>query len=192
MTGAQARSYLTQSKLAGTTLARVWLLSDVDGDGHLTVNEFSIAMHLIQLKLQGAELPTSLPPSLRGNLVGQTSTFVDQSRGGMNFSISHPGMPVYQQLTTLPRKHSGLEFGETRGTSPALKRSATLHVSSKGGQGQAKDEDVPWAVQVSAKKKYNQMFNAHDRLRSGYLTGVQARAVLLQSNLPQQHLAQIW
>ncbi|XP_062511538.1 intersectin-1-like [Corticium candelabrum] len=192
LTGAQARSYLTQSKLAGTTLARVWLLSDVDGDGHLTVNEFSIAMHLIQLKLQGAELPTSLPPSLRGNLVGQTSTFVDQSRGGMNFSISHPGMPVYQQLTTLPRKHSGLEFGETRGTSPALKRSATLHVSSKGGQGQAKDEDVPWAVQVSAKKKYNQMFNAHDRLRSGYLTGVQARAVLLQSNLPQQHLAQIW
>lgn len=36
------------------------------------------------------------------------------------------------------------------------------------------------------------MFNATDKTRSGFLTGTQARGILLQTKVPQQILAQIW
>ncbi|KAM7354140.1 dynamin associated protein 160 isoform 2-T2 [Cochliomyia hominivorax] len=49
-----------------------------------------------------------------------------------------------------------------------------------------------WAVKAPAKRKYTQVFNATDRNRTGYLTGVQARGILVQSKLPQATLAQIW
>ncbi|XP_058980761.1 intersectin-1 isoform X2 [Musca domestica] len=49
-----------------------------------------------------------------------------------------------------------------------------------------------WAVKAPAKRKYTQVFNATDRNRTGYLTGPQARGILVQSKLPQATLAQIW
>ncbi|XP_039950443.1 intersectin-2 isoform X3 [Bactrocera neohumeralis] len=49
-----------------------------------------------------------------------------------------------------------------------------------------------WAIKGPAKRKYTQVFNATDRTRSGYLTGAQARSILVQSKLPQATLAQIW
>lgn len=36
------------------------------------------------------------------------------------------------------------------------------------------------------------MFNATDKTRSGFLTGTQARSILLQTNVPQANLAKIW
>ncbi|XP_063598046.1 intersectin-1-like isoform X10 [Penaeus indicus] len=49
-----------------------------------------------------------------------------------------------------------------------------------------------WAVPQASKLKYTQVFNMTDRAKSGYLSGVQARNILIQSQLPQQALAQIW
>lgn len=40
--------------------------------------------------------------------------------------------------------------------------------------------------------KYTQLFNATDKNRNGFLSGTQARGILIQSKLPQQILAQIW
>lgn len=51
---------------------------------------------------------------------------------------------------------------------------------------------VDWAIKGPAKLKYTQLFNTTDRTRSGFLTGVQARGLMLQSKLPQAVLAQIW
>lgn len=51
---------------------------------------------------------------------------------------------------------------------------------------------VEWAIKGPQKLKYTQLFNTTDRTRSGYLTGAQARTLLLQSTLPQATLAQIW
>lgn len=44
----------------------------------------------------------------------------------------------------------------------------------------------------SSKLKYAQLFNSHDRGKTGFLTGVQARGVLVQTQLPQALLARIW
>lgn len=49
-----------------------------------------------------------------------------------------------------------------------------------------------WAVPQSSKLKFTQLFNATDKTRSGFLTGTQARGILLQTKVPNQTLAQIW
>lgn len=49
-----------------------------------------------------------------------------------------------------------------------------------------------WAVPHATKLKYTQLFNSHDKTRSGFLTGLQARGILMQTKAPNQTLAQIW
>ncbi|KAF5294447.1 hypothetical protein FQR65_LT01573 [Abscondita terminalis] len=51
---------------------------------------------------------------------------------------------------------------------------------------------VEWSVPHQTKLKYTQIFNTTDRTRSGYLSGVQARNVMVQTKLSQNILAQIW
>lgn len=58
--------------------------------------------------------------------------------------------------------------------------------------GSATGANAEWAVKGPSKLKYTQLFNTTDRTRSGFLTGAQARNLLLQSKLPQATLAQIW
>ncbi|XP_076478469.1 dynamin associated protein 160 isoform X8 [Bombus vancouverensis nearcticus] len=53
-------------------------------------------------------------------------------------------------------------------------------------------QSVEWAVPHQTKLKYTQLFNTWDRARSGFLSGPQARNIMVQSQLPQQVLAQIW
>ena len=42
--------------------AQVWSLADVNKDGKLDQKEYVIAMHLINLAVQGQQLPAALPP----------------------------------------------------------------------------------------------------------------------------------
>ncbi|XP_026672719.1 intersectin-1 isoform X4 [Ceratina calcarata] len=53
-------------------------------------------------------------------------------------------------------------------------------------------QPVEWAVPHQTKLKYTQLFNTWDRTRSGFLSGPQARNIMVQSQLPQKVLAQIW
>jgi len=72
VSGANVRDVLAKSLLPAAILAKVWALSDMDKDGHLDADEFSVAMDLIDSLRSGAlsELPESLdqahvPPSKR-------------------------------------------------------------------------------------------------------------------------------
>ncbi|XP_063218277.1 intersectin-1 isoform X2 [Bacillus rossius redtenbacheri] len=49
-----------------------------------------------------------------------------------------------------------------------------------------------WAVPHQTKLKYTQLFNTSDRARTGFLSGPQARNIMVQTQLPQPVLAQIW
>lgn len=53
-------------------------------------------------------------------------------------------------------------------------------------------QSAEWAVPHQTKLKYTQLFNTWDRTRSGFLSGPQARNIMVQSQLPQPILAQIW
>lgn len=66
-----AKQEMLKSKLPNSVLGKVWKLADVDKDGMLDADEFALAMHLINIKLDGNDLPPELPlhlmpPSKRG------------------------------------------------------------------------------------------------------------------------------
>ena len=62
-----------KSKLPSSVLRRIWALADIDQDGQLDRDEFSVAMFLIDHKLTGNDLPDKLPsrlvPPSKRNLV---------------------------------------------------------------------------------------------------------------------------
>nr|XP_033805462.1 intersectin-1 isoform X1 [Geotrypetes seraphini] len=65
ITGDQARNFFLQSGLHQPVLAQIWALADMNNDGRMDQLEFSIAMKLIKLKLQGYQLPSALPPIMK-------------------------------------------------------------------------------------------------------------------------------
>ncbi|KFB42982.1 AGAP009037-PA-like protein [Anopheles sinensis] len=73
------------------------------------------------------------------------------------------------------------------GGTPARSMSISERAPSIESPGQ-----VEWAIKGPAKLKYTQLFNTTDRNRSGFLTGPQARNIMVQTKLPQALLAQIW
>ncbi|KAK4298763.1 hypothetical protein Pmani_028917 [Petrolisthes manimaculis] len=71
ITGTAAKHEMLKSKLPNSVLGKVWKMSDIDRDGMLDSDEFALAMHLINIKLDGNDLPAELPehlvpPSKRG------------------------------------------------------------------------------------------------------------------------------
>lgn len=64
ITGAAAKTEMIKSNLPNTILSRIWKLSDLDKDGMLDSEEFALAMHLMQIKLNGHDLPQELPRHL--------------------------------------------------------------------------------------------------------------------------------
>lgn len=60
----QARQKMVESHLPSNVLQRIWMLADVDKDGYLTLREYSIAMHLVRMKLDGQDLPDTLPDEM--------------------------------------------------------------------------------------------------------------------------------
>lgn len=64
ISGAAAKSEMVKSKLPNSILGKIWKLSDIDKDGFLDSDEFALAMHLIQVKLDGHDIPSTLPDHL--------------------------------------------------------------------------------------------------------------------------------
>ena len=64
ITGAMAKAEMVKSKLPNSVLGKIWKLSDLDRDGMLDSDEFALAMHLVQIKLNGHDLPPQLPDHL--------------------------------------------------------------------------------------------------------------------------------
>ncbi|KAJ1673635.1 hypothetical protein EV182_004851, partial [Spiromyces aspiralis] len=106
-------NFFLASKLPETDLARVWDLADINHTGKLSRDEFAVAMHLINSKLAGKELPASLPsllvpPSMR----------------------AHPAVGAPRSSSTIPQHQSraspsyGIELQQSR--SAALPGSATF------------------------------------------------------------------
>ncbi|XP_015917697.1 EH domain-containing protein 1 [Parasteatoda tepidariorum] len=64
ISGAAAKQEMVKSKLPNTVLGKIWKLSDIDKDGQLDMDEFALAMHLINVKLEGHDMPQELPEHL--------------------------------------------------------------------------------------------------------------------------------
>jgi actin cytoskeleton-regulatory complex protein PAN1 len=73
LVGDKARDLLLRSKLAGSDLSNIWILSDTTKSGQLLFPEFALAMYLCNLRLTGKPLPTSLPEKVKN----EVSSMVD-------------------------------------------------------------------------------------------------------------------
>ncbi|XP_032595566.1 intersectin-1 isoform X3 [Drosophila grimshawi] len=211
VTGAQAKGFFLQSQLPPLVLGQIWALADTDSDGKMNINEFSIACKLINLKLRGLEVPKTLPPTLLSSLTdsatptmtprGSTSSMspIDPLK---NIVAAVPAAPMVAPVVAAPIPIAApivvpvpvaAAVPAAAIVSPPQSNPPSRHMSiSERAPSIESPQGAEWAVQAAQKRKYTQVFNANDRTRSGYLTGAQARSVLVQSKLPQVTLAQIW
>uniref|UniRef100_A0A8D0FET4 Intersectin-1 n=1 Tax=Strix occidentalis caurina TaxID=311401 RepID=A0A8D0FET4_STROC len=187
ITGDQARNFFFQSGLPQPVLAQIWALADMNNDGRMDQLEFSIAMKLIKLKLQGYQLPSALPPVMKQPPIALPSApgfaAVPPLANGAP-AVIQP-LPAFAHPATLPKSSSFSRSGPGSQLNAKLQKAQSFDVAS-----------VPpvaeWAVPQSSRLKYRQLFNSHDKTMSGHLTGPQARTILMQSSLPQAQLATIW
>ncbi|XP_067272987.1 intersectin-2a isoform X3 [Pseudorasbora parva] len=98
LSGDQARTFFLQSGLPTAVLADIWALADIGKDGKMDRLEFSIAMKLIKLQLQGQPLPSSLPIIMKQT---PAPVMTSSSRFGMG-SMPNLTMPVMPILTAIP------------------------------------------------------------------------------------------
>ncbi|KAJ8252974.1 hypothetical protein GJAV_G00207770 [Gymnothorax javanicus] len=217
ITGDQARNFFLQSGLSQPILAQIWALADMNNDGKMDAHEFSIAMKLIKLKLQGHPLPPSLPPAMKQPPLPLPSA----PPFGM------PGLPALPSVAPVPLAPlpgvgvspplissvpppavppmangapamipplTGFSHPATNlNKSSSFNRSSLKHQKGQSFETPSSAAPPPdWAVPQSSRLKYRQLFNSHDKMMSGHLTGPQARTILMQSSLPQAQLASIW
>ncbi|KIX00525.1 uncharacterized protein Z518_10665 [Rhinocladiella mackenziei CBS 650.93] len=71
--GEKAKDLLLRSKLPGSALSQIWILSDTTKSGQLLFPEFALAMYLCNLKLTGKDLPSDLPEKIKN----EVSSMVD-------------------------------------------------------------------------------------------------------------------
>ncbi|KAL8959355.1 MAG: hypothetical protein Q9193_003769 [Seirophora villosa] len=71
--GEKVKDLLIRSKLPGSDLAQIWVLSDTTKSGQLLFPEFALAMYLCNLKLVGKDLPQTLPEKI----ANEVSSMVD-------------------------------------------------------------------------------------------------------------------
>uniref|UniRef100_A0A8C0E6S3 Intersectin-1 n=1 Tax=Balaenoptera musculus TaxID=9771 RepID=A0A8C0E6S3_BALMU len=188
ITGDQARNFFFQSGLPQPVLAQIWALADMNNDGRMDPVEFSIAMKLIKLKLQGYQLPAALPPVMKQQPLAISSA---PAFAGVP-PLANGTPPVIQPLpafahpaATLPKSSSFSRSGPGSQLNTKLQKAQSFDVASV-------PPAAEWAVPQPSRLKYRQLFNSHDKTMSGHLTGPQARTILMQSSLPQAQLASIW
>nr|XP_045007248.1 intersectin-2 isoform X2 [Jaculus jaculus] len=108
ITGDQARTFFLQSGLPAPVLAEIWALSDLNKDGKMDQQEFSIAMKLIKLKLQGQQLPVVLPPIMKQPPMFSPLISARFGMGSMpNLSIPQSMPPVAPVTAPLSSATSG-------------------------------------------------------------------------------------
>uniref|UniRef100_A0A4W5MQ21 Intersectin-1 n=1 Tax=Hucho hucho TaxID=62062 RepID=A0A4W5MQ21_9TELE len=202
ITGDQARNFFLQSGLPPPILAQIWALADMNNDGKMDMHKFSIAMKLIKLKLQGHPLPPSLPPSMK------QPPLTLPPPPTAPFGVM-PGLPAVPPLPMPPMPGVGMSpplVSSVPPSVPPMANGAPMTGFSHQGMAQSAlflpplnfsapvppQPPIDWAVPSSSRLKYRQLFNSHDKMMSGHLTGPQARTILMQSSLPQTSLASIW
>lgn len=175
-------------------------LADVQSRGALDQADFSVAMYLIQASMSGqlktvpAALPSSLyeqagttPPKgavghLIGNGITSSSTFDSTFRTGSPLTAQFTG----QSLTIKPQT-----TGQVATSPPPLPSRSIVNPGSLLGAA-AFSKSQNWDVTPEEKADSDRLFDGLDSQKRNYIEGDVAVPFLLQSNLSEDVLAQIW
>ncbi|KAL9540770.1 hypothetical protein MBANPS3_009495 [Mucor bainieri] len=135
LSGEKAKEIFSQSGLPQNVLMQIWHLSDPNNQGKLNVDEFSVAMHLIYRKLNGYNVPETLPAEL-----------VPPSHRDLTDSVSQLKKSI---LDDIAKKRYLNNFRSTPSESPvAASRSLSSSPASRSGTKSKKDDDTDKDAEV--------------------------------------------
>ncbi|XP_041790580.1 epidermal growth factor receptor substrate 15 [Chelmon rostratus] len=168
LTGDKVKPVLLNSKLPVDILGRVWELSDLDRDGMLDRDEFSVAMYLVYRALEGEPVPMSLPPPL----------VPPSKRKKPSVPPVMPLLPSPPSVKDSRSSHAGSK------TMPHPPKPAPAPAPTPAA--------VPWVVSPADKAKYDELFSKTDGDMDGLVSGPEVRDIFLKTGLPSATLARIW
>ncbi|KAI3368775.1 hypothetical protein L3Q82_025762, partial [Scortum barcoo] len=168
LTGDKVKPVLLNSKLPVDILGRVWELSDIDRDGMLDRDEFSVAMYLVYRALEGEPVPMSLPPPL----------VPPSKRKKPSVPPVMPLLPSPPSVKDSRSSHAGSK------TMPHPPKPAPAPAPTPAA--------APWVVSPADKAKYDELFTKTDGDMDGLVSGPEVRDIFLKTGLPSATLARIW
>jgi len=189
ITGAQARVALAQSGLPNADLRRIWDLADAGKDGMLDRHEFIVCQFLIAHRLGGNELPDKLPPGLQetaGPVHSHLNSLASDSSAGVSgrgaLNLMAPMRADFDSRSVSPSPATALRVSSAA-PSPLL-RSGHNNVPSRTNS----SDDI----QLQDYARFVEHFRNIDTDADGYVSGLEARPLLTQSELPVAELRKIW
>ncbi|KAJ3593486.1 hypothetical protein NHX12_005820 [Muraenolepis orangiensis] len=167
-------------------------LADMNKDGKMDRQEFSIAMKLIKLKLQGMPIPSALPIIMKHLPVPAPSHNPAYGLGSMPNLSMMSGLPLSAGYSSSPLGFAIPSAGVQRTSSLLDIGSRSSNASSPSLLSPNFAAPSDWAVPHASRLKYRQQFNSLDKQMTGYLTGLQVRSAMATTMLTQTQLASIW
>jgi epidermal growth factor receptor substrate 15 len=169
-------------------------LADTQNRGALDPTDFAIGMYLIKAVMSGqlSFIPTTLPPGLYEQASG--GGIVSHGTGGSgSFSTTasrlahqHTGPGVLQAQST-GQKRAPPVLPSRRPTVPVQVPNAFGSSTTPFSIGQP-----TWDVTPAEKTSADRFFDTLDTQKLDYIEGDVAVPFMLQSNLPEDTLAQVW
>ncbi|XP_019109791.2 epidermal growth factor receptor substrate 15-like 1 isoform X3 [Larimichthys crocea] len=182
--GDKVRPILINSKLPLDVLGKIWDLSDVDKDGSLDKEEFTVAMHLVYRTMENEPIPATLPTSL-----------IPPSKR-KKFASGLPGavavLPALSGFMAGPAPlKDSLRSTPPLGSATLLNTSA-VNLSPKHSFKSSSPPAVNWVVPVADRERYDDIFKKTDTDNDGLVNGTEVIEIFMLSSLSQTMLAQIW
>ncbi|XP_037644336.1 epidermal growth factor receptor substrate 15-like 1 isoform X3 [Sebastes umbrosus] len=184
LSGDKVRPVLINSKLPLDALGKIWDLSDVDNDGHLDKDEFTVALHLVYRAMEKEPVPTTLPTSL-----------IPPSKRKKAAGALPGAVAVLPALSGLMASPAALK--ESLRSTPPLASAApfstnTVNLSPKHSFKSSSPPAVNWVVPLADRERYDEIFKKTDGDNDGLVNGTEVIEIFMQSSLSQTMLAQIW
>ena len=171
-------------------------LADTQNRGSLDATDFCVAMYLIQATMseQLPFVPTSLPPGLYDQASGKFDAVVSHATGGS--SQLSPSASRFPTGILQPQYTGGLQPQLTgRGPPPTIppRPAANPGVGAFNHASPFGAAPTPqWDITSAEKANSDRFFDGLDSSKRGYIEAEAAVPFMMQSNLPEDALAQIW
>ena len=170
--GLEVKDIFLQSGLPQNVLAHVWSLADSDGAGKLNREQFAVAMWLIKQTLAGVELPASLTPEMMPPVMRNPAT------------ATH-----FDGVDGVGKENNGIGGGGVEMDANGAASAATPKIPAGPS---VPPPGIGWVVGPNDRLIFDQTFKKADTDMDGYVNGMEAREIFLQSGLAQNVLAHIW
>uniref|UniRef100_A0A673KXA8 Epidermal growth factor receptor substrate 15-like 1 n=1 Tax=Sinocyclocheilus rhinocerous TaxID=307959 RepID=A0A673KXA8_9TELE len=187
LSGDKVKPVLMNSNLPLDVLGKIWDLSDIDKDGHLDKEEFSVAMHLVYAAREKERVPSTLPtalipPSKRKKIAGALP-------GSVPVLPSSPFLLKENLRPTPVLSKSPLGSSANLSPSNSFKRSTPTPPQPQTHTQASSDH---WVVQAEDREQYEEIFELADSDFDGMVGGGEVKDIFMNSRLPQSVLAHIW